>query len=147
MKLSHAIAVSLFALVPLHLAVAADAPKYKLSHIPDQQRNVVCFARSDALALLADFHRRYVSAPILDPLPVLIELAPSQGYDCTTVDAAFIPTLPIQAVDLAVERGLDWSGRAEHFFVRAKLFGAVTPLPAGADEIYVFTSDFVILKD
>ncbi|MGF1500620.1 MAG: hypothetical protein ACFBSD_02300 [Paracoccaceae bacterium] len=133
-------------------AQTGTAPSYRLSFLPDEQTNLICFSRTDALALLIEFRRRYLAEerPRVRRLIRSFEpeLGPDNRYDCGLVASIYVPTQPIEAVDLAFERGLDWGDKDEHFFVAASLLVGETryTMTAQGTPIYVFTSDFVILK-
>ncbi len=144
----------LAASVALTASVCAEAQevRYELSYLPDERDNVICFSRGDALALLSAFHAAYTGAE--DPRAMRLmrgfegEFGPGRRYDCAFLRSIFVPILPIDAVDVTVERGFDWGERDEHYFVASNILIGETKYTQTetGDRIYVFASDFVIEK-
>ncbi len=134
-------------------ASAQDGPTYRLSYLPDEQNNLICFSRQDALDLLTSFRTVYLAEERPRVRRLLRgfteEFGQNRRYDCSFVFSIYVPTLPIQAVDLVEERGLDWEGRDEHYFVATNILVGETKYTqtATGGPIFVFTSDAVILKE
>lgn len=134
-------------------ARAESAPVYRVSYLPDERDNLICFSRDDALDLLASFHDRYMAEARPRAMRLLRSLESQFGqtkrYDCAFIRSIFVPILPVEAVDIAEERGLDWGEAQEHYFVAANLLvgEAKYTKTATGGRIYVFASDVEIEKD
>lgn len=140
------------AAIAVSVSANAQEASYALSYLPDERDNVICFSRGDALALLSAFHAAYTAAE--DPRAMRLmrefagEFGPGRRFDCAFLRSIFVPSLPIDAVDVAVERALDWGERDEHFFVASSILIGETKYTQTetGGRIYVFASDFVIEK-
>jgi len=147
-------AIAALALLGASGAPAQEAgPDYALSYIPDAQLNLVCLDRADARALLEDFHARLRAAPEdAAAMEVMRTFEPRFGedraYDCAFLDSLYVPTVPLEVIDIAAEDGADWGDRAERYFVRSSLLidGQEFAGAEGGDGIWAFTWDFVIRK-
>ena len=134
-------------------AAAQGAPVYRLTFLPDEADNLICFSAGDARDLLVAFRERYLAEerPRVRRLLRGFEdqLGPAARYDCAFVRSIYVPHQPVVAIDITEELGLDWGGRDAHFFVETELLvgeSRYTRTTSGGP-IYVFTSDFVILKE
>lgn len=134
-------------------AHAQDATVYRLTYLPDEADNLICFSPEDARDLLVAFRARYLAAQRPRARQILrafeAQLGPAARYDCAFVRSIYVPLQPVVAIDIAEDLGLDWGDLDEHYFVETELLVGQTRYTqtAAGGAIYVFTSDFVILKE
>lgn len=134
-------------------AAAQDGPVYRLTYLPDEADNLICFSAADARDLLVAFRARFLAEerPRARRLLRTFEdqIGPGARYDCAFVRSIYVPRQPVVAIDIAEELALDWGEHDEHYFVAAELLVGDTRYTqtTSGDPIYVFTSDFVILKE
>ena len=148
-------AIALAVAAMCQAAPAQEAPVYRLSYIPDEQENLICFAREDALALLTVFHEIYMAEARPRTRRILRgfagEFGPGKRYDCGFVRSIYVPILPVEAIDLVEEFGTGWEGRQKkaHYFVATNLLVGEMKYTqtASGGRIYVFASEFEILKE
>ncbi|MGF1447480.1 MAG: hypothetical protein ACFBRM_14955 [Pikeienuella sp.] len=142
------------ALLAFGLAARAQtAQNFSLLYLPDEQKNLICFSRGDALDLLTQFRELYMAEARPRVARLLRGFSDDFGqnrrYDCSFIVSIYVPTLPVDAIDLVQERGLDWGDDNEYYFVAATLLVGETKYTqtATGGSIYVFTSDAVIRKE
>jgi hypothetical protein len=132
----------------------ADPPSYALSFLPDEQENLICLNRGDAVALLRDFRDVHVRTDAEAEAVIRrfeSEMGPGGRYDdCGFVVSVYVPRIPLDVIDLETEGDTaGWGGKPERFFVRATLLvdGEEFTAARSGDGIWAFTWDFVITKD
>lgn len=141
------------ALALASVPTTAQEASFRLSFLPREATNLVCFSREHALDLLAEFREVYMAEarPRVKRLvrSFADKIGPGKQYDCALLKSVYIPIMPIDAIDLVSERSLDWGDKDEHYFVTSKVLVGEKTYTKTADggPIFAFTSDFVIIKE
>lgn len=156
MSLRRRITAAVWAAILTMTGAAPAEPVYRLSYIPDEQDNLICFSPVDAMAILTAFHALYVAEERPRTRRLLRTLEPEMGpgrrYDCAFVRSIYVPVVPVTAIDIQETRGADWgSGRfhKRHYFIATNLLVGETKYTQTrtGGRIWVFTSDFEVIKE